>query len=114
MSVLIQGTTVPLAARWLRLDAPTRREKPSPLQVLEAAQGTVDLHEITIPAASPAAGLRVLDLNLPEEVLVVLVSREGGFVMPQGATVLLAGDRVLVLADAVALRRAEKILTGGE
>jgi len=114
MSVLIQGTTVPLAARWLRLDAPTRREKPSPLQVLEAAQGTVDLHEIAIPAASPAAGLRVLDLGLPDEVLVVLVSREGGFVMPQGATVLLAGDRVLVLADAVALRRAEKILTGGE
>jgi cell volume regulation protein A len=112
MSVLVQGTTVPVVARWLRLDAPSRREKPPPLQVLESAQGTLDLHEIAIPDGSPAAGRRILDLDLPEEVLVVVVSRADGYVMPQGATVLLSGDRVLVLSDASSLPRAEQLLTG--
>ncbi|MBP1631918.1 MAG: potassium/proton antiporter [Acidobacteria bacterium] len=106
MSVLVQGTTIPVVARWLGLDAPSRREVPSPLQVLESAQGTLDLHEIAIPGGSPAAGRRILDLDLPEEVLVVLVSRADGYVMPQGATVLLSGDRVLVLSDAADLPRA--------
>ncbi|HSQ08048.1 MAG TPA: TrkA C-terminal domain-containing protein, partial [Chromatiaceae bacterium] len=73
----------------------------------------VDLQEIVVPAGSPAAGHQIVDLGLPEEALVVLVTRPEGFVIPQGSTVILAGDKVRILGNAQALQQARIVLTGG-
>ncbi|GIU89549.1 MAG: hypothetical protein KatS3mg010_0648 [Acidimicrobiia bacterium] len=40
----------------------------------------------------------MIDLALPAGVLVVLVARDGTHEVPQGSTVLRAGDRLLLLA----------------
>ena len=54
-----------------------------------------------------------MDLALPEEALVVLVTRAEGFLIPQGSTVILAGDKVRILGNAEALQQARLVLTGG-
>jgi len=51
-------------------------------------------------------GQQIVDLDLPEEALVVLIARGNGFIVPRGGTVIEAGDRLLVLASPPALEEA--------
>ena len=106
-SVLIQGTTIPLVARWLGLNAPA----PSPQPALRE-HASEHLVEVTITEDSAAAGRRIIDLRLPEQVLIVLIARDGTHIVPSGSTELLAGDRVLVAAnDNQTLQLVKQFLT---
>jgi cell volume regulation protein A len=111
-SVLVQGTTIPVVARWLGVDAPLKQRRPYPLEYVESGDGTTDLHEIAIPDGSPASGRQLVDLHLPQGALVVLVSRDDEFVVPQGSTVLLPDDTVLLLADERSLPEARALIEG--
>jgi len=103
ISVLVQGTTIPTVARWLGVDAPAPEERPFPLEAVSAGHGGATLHELIVSADAAANGKPLIDLALPEGSLVVLVSRDQRFVVPQGSTTLRADDKVLVLADDDAL-----------
>ena len=111
-SVLIQGTTISVVARWLGVDAPIERRRPYILEVVDSGNGTTDLHEILVPEGAPAAGRQLVDLHLPPGALVVLVTREDEFVVPQGATILEPGDNVLLLADDRTLSDARRLIAG--
>jgi potassium/hydrogen antiporter len=102
-SVLVQGTTIPQVARWLGVAAPV--EKPSDHIAERIPEGAVEaeLVEIALPGTSPAAGRQIVDLGLPAGVLVVLLHRDDDAIVPQGATRLEPGDRLLVLAPLDAL-----------
>lgn len=113
-SVLVQGTTVSWVARLLRVDAPPPRQDSYPVLLVESKDGSLELDEVIVPDGSPAAGRPIVDLPLPDEALVVLVGRGENFVMPQGSTVLLAGDNVFVLGDLNARRQARRVLAGGD
>lgn len=56
--------------------------------------------EYVLPATAPAVGRRIADLGLPRDCLVIGLIREGHDVIPHGDTVLQAGDRILVVAEA--------------
>jgi Trk K+ transport system NAD-binding subunit len=43
---------------------------------------------------SPAAGRAISDLGLPDNVLLILVTRHGERLRPRGSTILSAGDEV--------------------
>jgi cell volume regulation protein A len=99
-SVLIQGTTIAIAARRLRLvddTAPSAR-RVSFDSVITGDDGP-RLSEVTIGPRSPAADRQILDLDLPNGVLVVLVRRGAVSFMPQGSTVLEVGDEVLIAVE---------------
>lgn len=105
-SVLIQGTTIPLVARWLTLNAPA----PAPQPALREHAGE-HLVEIEIKEASPAAGKRIIDLRLPEQVLIVLIARNAEHIVPTGSTELQAGDHILVATSASTdWRQVERLL----
>jgi cell volume regulation protein A len=111
-SVLLQGTTVPLAARWLKVDAPP----PAPVSTLpHDAAHTLrdDLKEVLVSPSSPAVGRKIVELGLPPGFLIVLIARDDAFVQPTGATTLLAGDRLLALADLGSLAETEAALQVG-
>ncbi len=78
-SVLIQGTTIPVVARRLGLNAPATQAAPA----LREHAGE-HLTEIDIAAGSAAAGKRIIDLRLPEQVLIVLIARDGAHIIPSG------------------------------
>lgn len=113
-SVLVQGPTLPLVARWLRVDVPFARRRPFLLDIVESGNGATDLHEVMVAPGSPASGHQIVDLQLPAGTLVVLLSREDEFVVPQGSTVVRAGDSVLLVADQDALPVARALFAGDE
>lgn len=109
-SVLLQGTSIPLVARWLKVEAPlARRLEASP--VWNAPTGLRSgLVEMTIPESSVAVGQRLLDLGLPKSTLVILIGRKGQCFVPDGSTVLEANDSLLLFTDQASSFRLRALL----
>ena len=63
-------------------------------------------------AGSQAAGRPIIDVHFPAGVLVVLVSRDRERVIPEGSTVLRAGDRLLLIADDGARTEVRRLFSG--
>jgi cell volume regulation protein A len=112
-SVLLQGTTIPLVARWLGVSAPLATPSPWPLEVGSAAAPGAELQEVTVATGSRADGRAVVDLGLPAGTMIVLVEHEGHFDVPTGATRLLAGDRLLILGPEAAAVELRALLEAG-
>lgn len=98
-SVFIQGTTIPLVSRLLRLDVPWRSRTNYPIEFEKTAAMDADLTETIVPYGSEAVGKKIKDLGVPDKCLIVLISRDEKFVIPSGSTVIESGDVLLVLAN---------------
>jgi cell volume regulation protein A len=112
-SVLLQGTSIPLVARWLKVDEPAQRSLDvSP--VWNAPTGLKSgLVEMTIPESSVAVGKRLIDIGLSKSTLVILIGRKGQCFVPDGSTVLEANDSLLVFADQASSFRLRAMLEAG-
>lgn len=100
-SVLLQGTTLALVARWLGVDAPLPVRRQYPLEFTQNADFKIKsgLVEIPIPDDSPSVGRRIVELRLPREALIMLIARDDELVLPNGGTLIAAGDTLLLMAD---------------
>jgi potassium/hydrogen antiporter len=98
-SALFQGTSVPLVAKWLRVDAPEPTKLIYPIEYTPMAGLKSYLQELPIPPGSEAIGKRILDLNLPPGFLIILIARGPEFKVPSGGTKLEPGDTLLVLTE---------------
>ncbi|WP_018655895.1 potassium/proton antiporter [Actinomadura flavalba] len=96
---LLQGPTLPLAARLCRLKSDeTTRElgvEAAPLEQLHA-----ELLEVSIPPDSRLNGVEIFELRLPKGASITLVVRDGSSFVPGPTTALRAGDTLLVVATA--------------
>ena len=110
-SVALQGPTIPFVARWLKVAAPIGPTPRSPVAFVPEPGMQSQLAEVEVPHDSGAVGRQIVKLDLPEGALIVLIGRNGNFVVPRGNTILEAGDRLLVLADAESLSRVRAIVT---
>lgn len=107
VSVLVQGTTIPLAASKLGIasDEPPAEETE---EIVSGAAPHRDLTEITVKAGSWAAGRQVVEVDLPAGAWLTLLTRNDEVIVPQGPTVLYVGDVLTVLttqAEAREIRR---------
>jgi potassium/hydrogen antiporter len=92
---LIQGPTLPAAARWLGvIDAGTAREVNVDAAPLERIDATM-LH-FTIPKGSRLAGLYPSELRLPRDAAITLIRRDGRLFVPDQYSVLRADDQLLL------------------
>jgi cell volume regulation protein A len=98
-SVLLQGTTLPLVARWLRVDAPAVPRRVYPIEYTPVGGFKSELKELPVPPGSYMAGKAIFEMGLPADFLVVLIARENDFMVPTGGTVVRGGDTLLALAD---------------
>jgi len=110
-SVLLQGTTIPRVARWLRVEAPLAPKRSFPLEYTPVNGLKSELRELIIPAGSFAVGKAIVELHLPREVLVILIGRGDEFVVSTGSTVIQADDTLLILANQFQFRQVSQILT---
>jgi cell volume regulation protein A len=109
-SVLLQGTSIPLVAKWLKLDLPISQKPQRPLEFVPACDLKSELVEMTIPANSAAVGKQIVELGLSDGALIVLVSRAGECFVPGGGTVLEEEDTLLLLADKKEMESIRQIL----
>lgn len=97
VSALIQGVTLKFVARKLGLlyEAIEDPSFPVDFEVLEKTKNGIK--EVTIKSDYFAIDKRIVDLNLPVGCLVLFITREGSFIIPDGSTKLLKKDKVLVV-----------------
>jgi potassium/hydrogen antiporter len=112
-SVLLQGTTVPAAARIFGVVSGQMRRPNRAIEAVISGDTAHSLREVVIPSSSPAVGRSIIDLGLPSGVLIVLIHRGDAVQVPQGGTIIEAADEVLLLAEEeVDFRTARLALTG--
>jgi cell volume regulation protein A len=93
-SALIQGSSIPLVARWLRLDAPIPSRLRVPLEFEPGAGVEGEMIELEISGQARVVDRQIVDLKLPRGALVVFIERNNEYIVPGGGTVLKAGDRL--------------------
>ena len=98
-SVLLQGTTLSVVAKWLHVSVPEKVRRKFPLDVEIKDGFSSELVELDISAASPAVGKAVVDLDLPSAALIVLIHREGKYLTANGETIIEPNDHLLIMAD---------------
>lgn len=98
-SVLLQGTTLPVMSKWLKLAVPESKRKQSELELELIDNFKSELFEVDIPANKNVAGKSIVQINFPRSATIVMISRDHKFIRPGGSTVLNAGDKLLIMAD---------------
>jgi len=109
INTLLQGPTLPWAARRLKLTAPAEPldvdVEAAPLEALHA-----DLLQAQIPPESRLHGVEIFELRLPAQANVALIVRGGKGFVPAHTTTLQAGDRLLIVATAAVRGQTERRL----
>jgi cell volume regulation protein A len=111
-SVLVQGSTLPLVARWLGVAEPPEATPASIDDLVDDAENGLELHQLSIPPGAGAIGRQIVDLDLPSDALIVLIRRGQDNVVPQGSTVLAAADQLTLIAGEDSLRDVQRMLLG--
>jgi trk system potassium uptake protein TrkA len=69
------------------------------VHLLDLKEERLEIIEMEVDEGSPADGVKVAELGLPEGALVISILRDGGGFVPAGDSVVKAGDEVLVVLD---------------
>src|SRR5690349_14648530 len=69
------------------------------VHLLDLKEERLEIIEMEVGEDSPADGVKVAELGLPDGSLVISVLRDGGGFVPVGESVVKAGDEVLVVLD---------------
>ena len=102
VSLVVQGTTLPVVAHWLKISEPPKAQSPERSQDFdidfpEEIKSAVT--EVTISDEALTHGNHLMDLHLPEKTLVIMVKRGENYFVPTGKTPLHIGDRLMLLSD---------------
>lgn len=100
ISLLVQGTTIPIMAKWLGLEE-TNEEK------YQLENFDVDFSddiksvttEITLTEEILKNGNLLMNLSLPDKTLVVMIKRDNKYFVPTGKTILHNHDKLLIITD---------------
>ncbi|MBP7848741.1 MAG: potassium/proton antiporter [Lentimicrobiaceae bacterium] len=98
-SVLIQGTTLPVVARWLHVALPGKVKPISEIEKLIADLPKSSLQEVVILPDYFAVDKRIVDLHFPKTAFIVMIKRAGEYIRPGGSTEIKAHDILMVLTD---------------
>jgi cell volume regulation protein A len=106
---LLGGPTLPWVARRLKVITPAEPldidVEAAPLEAIPA-----DLLQAQIPPGSRLHGVEISELRLPAEANVALIVRDAHGFVPDPATTLQAGDRLLVVVGTEVRERTERRL----
>ena len=105
-----EARSLMLVARWLGVDEPLAARPRYPLAFEKSAGLQGETREVEIPPDSAAVGACVADLGLPAGVLVLLIRRGNGFLVPRGQTRIEAFDTLLMIAKPEELQAARERL----
>lgn len=105
-SIVIQGTTLPLMAKWLKVESKSKDFKPE--NVLASPLFYHTLKQFYIEENSKVIGLSIVELNLPADFLILLIKRQNDYIKPTGSTILEENDMLLIQCNSE--NRYKKVL----
>ncbi len=94
VSLLTQGTTVSYMAKLLGLSEKEKKQGKELPEEIKSAMSEIEVSENFL-----SDGNHLMNLDLPDNTLVVMVKRENHFFIPRGNTKLAVGDKLLVITD---------------
>lgn len=98
-SVLIQGTTLQVVAKWLKVALPVNVKKLTEVDKLITDLPKSSMQEIEILPDYYGVNRRIVDLNFPKSAFIAMIKRNGEYIRPGGSTKIEANDILIVLAD---------------
>jgi len=109
-SVLIQGSLLMPVARLLKVDEPLASRPSYSLEIERRGQAQGETREVEVLPNMAAVGRTIADLGIPPEVLILLIGRGDGFVVPRGQTQIEPYDTLLMLGNSEALKQAHDMV----
>lgn len=98
-SILIQGTTLSLVAKWLNVGLPEQAKKLSATDMLLAENPKAEMREILIRPDFFAVDKKIVELGFPKNAIIAMIKRDDSYITPNGSTKIEAQDTLIVLAD---------------
>ena len=105
-SILIQGATLPLMAKWLKVE--TKKKKAKTEDIVASPLFYHTLKQFYIEEDSKVVGLSIVELNLPADFLILLIKRDIDYIKPTGSTLLEKNDMLLIQCNSE--RKYKKVL----
>lgn len=110
-SILIQGTSIPLVARLLKMKSKQEKKESNYFEnfIIENDKGF--RKELTISTNNPIVGKKISEIELPKAAVIILIVRKNEFITPKGSTIILANDKLLVTTNSLnGIKRIESVL----
>ncbi|MFO7719857.1 MAG: potassium/proton antiporter [Gillisia sp.] len=98
-SVLVQGTTLSLVAKWLHVALPFKVKPKSPVDAFLADGAKSFIREIIIPENNHSVGKPIVQLKFPRKAIIAMISRDDKFLTPNGTTEIEPNDMLIVLTE---------------
>ena len=98
-SVLIQGTTFSLIAKWLNVIVPIDVKRKSELDKEQIQSAKSVKSEVFIYKGASSIGKRIVDLHLPGGVLITWIKRQNKYLTHDGNFVIKENDILEIIAD---------------
>lgn len=98
-SVLIQGTTLSVVAKWLNVALPDEEKKilEKDKLILNIPKSAMKKYRI-LPHYS-AVGQQIVDLEFPKDTIIAMIKRNDKYHLPNGGTTIEANDILIVLSE---------------
>ncbi|PTB97932.1 potassium/proton antiporter [Marivirga lumbricoides] len=98
-SILIQGTTLSVIAKWLHVALPDKAKPKSPVDLFLSDRVKTTMAEIEIDDNTYPVDKKIIDLQFPKTAIIAMINRENKFLTPNGSTEIKAKDILIVLSD---------------
>jgi potassium/hydrogen antiporter len=98
-SVLIQGTTLTVVAKWLNVALPEKVKPISEIEKFISDFPKSTMQEVKILPDFFAVNKRIVDLKFPKAAFIVMIKRNDEYIRPGGSTEIFAHDALMILAD---------------
>jgi cell volume regulation protein A len=100
VSLLLQGTTIPIIARWLHLaDIPEEKPLLSEFEIELPDEIDSVMREIIVRPEDLANGKLMKEIAIPPHTLVMLVKRKDEYFVPTGSSQIEPDDILLLISD---------------
>ncbi len=98
-SVLIQGTTLSIVAKWLNVASPDKKKILTDLDKFISDSPKTTMKEFEISPTCYAANKKIIELKFPRNAIIAMIKRNDKFLTPNGSTVIEANDTLVVLSE---------------
>jgi potassium/hydrogen antiporter len=98
-SVLLQGTTLTIVAKWLHVALPEKVKPVSETERLLSELPKTIMKEIDVTETCYATGRKIVDLKFPKNAIIAMIKRNNKFITPNGSTIIEANDKLVILSD---------------
>jgi cell volume regulation protein A len=98
-SVLLQGTTLPLVARWLHVIVPTASKRRFGFDIEMNDHVKSKMKEVDIPAHGFPVGKQIVELHFPKKAHIMTIKRGDKYLTPNGSTFIRPNDKLYILTE---------------